>query len=93
MRRQGATRRQGMCRHNALSGGPGSSPMCRHNASSVSAPNVRPKLPMPCKKIYNMHILIIYSQSSKIRLDQASDRLGHCGTVPLVGFDLFGFSG
>ena len=42
------------------------------------------------KKIYNMHIiLIIYSQSSKIKLDQASDRLGHCGTVRLVGFDLF----
>ena len=34
MRRQEAMRRQGMCRHNASSGGPGTSPMCRHNASS-----------------------------------------------------------
>ena len=50
MRRQGAMRRQGMCRHNASSGGPGSSPMCRHNASSASAPNVRPKLRVPWKK-------------------------------------------
>ena len=50
MRRQGAMRRQGMCRHNALSGGPGSSPMCRHNASSASAPNVRPKLRGPAIK-------------------------------------------
>ena len=48
MRRQGAMRREGMCRHNASSGGPGSSPMCRHNASSASAPNVRPKLRVPC---------------------------------------------
>ena len=48
MRCQGAMRRQGMCRHNASSGGLGSSPMCRHNASSASAPNVRPKLRVPC---------------------------------------------
>ena len=49
MRRQGAMCRQGMCRHNASSGGPGASPMCRHNASSVSARNVLPKLRVPCK--------------------------------------------
>ena len=72
-------RRQGMCRHNASSGGNASSGnvssqcvvrgqcvvrecvvtmrrqgamprqgMCRHNASSASAPNVRPKLRVPC---------------------------------------------
>ena len=52
MRRQGAMRRQGMCRHNASSGGSGSSPMCRHNTSSASAPNVRPKLRVPCIYIY-----------------------------------------
>ena len=44
MRRHGAMRRQGMCRHNASSGGPGTSPMCRHNAASASARNVLPKL-------------------------------------------------
>ena len=45
---QGAMRRQGMFRHNASSGGPGTSPMCRHNASSASARNVLPKLRVPC---------------------------------------------
>ena len=49
---QGAMRRQGMFRHNASSGGPGTSPMCRHNASSASAPNVIPKLRVPCIYIY-----------------------------------------
>ena len=48
MRRQGAMRRQGMCRHNASSGGPGTSPMCRHNASSASARNFLPELRVPC---------------------------------------------
>ena len=52
MRRQGAMRRQGMCRHNASTGGPGTSPMCRHNASSASARNVLPKLRVPCIYIY-----------------------------------------
>ena len=52
-------RRQGMCRHNASSGGPGTSPMCRHNASSASARNVLPKLRVPCIYIY-IHIHVYY---------------------------------
>ena len=76
MRRQGAMCRQGMCRHNASSGGPGASPMHHHNASSASARNVLPKLRVPC-------ICIFYPLTAKLDQPRSAGH-GGLGSKPWV---------